>query len=151
MKDLTLERVIAFNIIEEIRKSNHIGEQCIAKDDNNKKMLNILNYYFSTQRNSGIDIYSEEFLKMMFPNYYSKIRFAEADFYDDLNKFQKFCVDRISYGGFNWLTGYSKEEKWEEFVINPILFLTSRTEVDLLVSIITEIKLTKYKGWSTKW
>ena len=85
MKELTLEWVIAFNIIEEIRKSNHkrkmFGEQCIAEDDSKEEILGIMDDYFFRQRKIGIDICSKEFLEMMFPHYFLDIIAAEADFY----------------------------------------------------------------------
>ena len=87
MKELTLERVIAIDIIGSIRKCNNkramFGEQCIAEDDDNKAILSILYEYFFRQKKSGIDINSEEFLKMMFPNYFDEIRAAESGFYPD--------------------------------------------------------------------
>ena len=87
MKELTLERVIAIDIIESIRKCNYkremFGEQCIAEDDDNKAILSILYEYFFRQTKSGIDINSVEFLEMMFPHYFSDIIAAEAGFYPD--------------------------------------------------------------------
>ena len=85
MKELTLERVIAIEIIGSIRKCNNkramFCEQCIAEDDSNEEMLGVMDDYFFRQRKLGIDICSKEFLEMMFPHYFLDIIAAEADFY----------------------------------------------------------------------
>ena len=87
MEKLNLEKVIVTNIIEAIKEENYkreiVGEQYISEDDSNEVILDILTEHFYKQKAIGIDIDSEEFLGMMFPNYFSDIRDAEAGFYPD--------------------------------------------------------------------
>ena len=87
MKELTLERVIANNIIKAIKECNDkreiVGLEYIAEDYSNEVILDILTKYFFRQRRMGIDIDSVEFLEMMFPHYFSDIIAAEAGFYPD--------------------------------------------------------------------
>jgi len=71
--------------------------------------------------------------------------------FEDLNILQKYCDNRLDYEGFRRATGYSEtggyaEERWNDFGKNPIRFITSRSEKDLLQYIVRKIEITKYKG-----
>jgi len=71
--------------------------------------------------------------------------------FDDLNILQKFCDNRMDYQQFKEATGYSDlgsyaQDIWDDFSKNPIRFITSRSERDLLQYILNKIESTNYKG-----
>ena len=72
--------------------------------------------------------------------------------FNDLNKLQKYCDNRIDQPKFIELmkAQYNDESyiigKWISFKNNPIQFITSRAERFLLAGIINEINSTDYQG-----
>ena len=71
--------------------------------------------------------------------------------FENLNILQKFCDNQMNYEQFARATGYSEaggyaEGRWSDFTKNPIRFITSRAEKDLLQYIVRKIEITKYKG-----
>ncbi len=72
--------------------------------------------------------------------------------FDELNVLQKYFHNRVGYTEFleAMSTVYGDENYisplWLDFKKNPILFLTSRTEVNVFQFFIDKIKSTGYKG-----
>lgn len=72
--------------------------------------------------------------------------------FNELNILQKYCDNQVNKDKFKELMmpKYNNEDyiddKWISFKNNPIQFITSRRETELLDNILLYIKTTKYNG-----